>query len=128
MPISDPTMLRVEGLCLNYGDFRALEGIDMHVHVGEIVVILGANGSGKTSLFMAISGLRRLARGSIRLGAGELAGCSPAQIGKQGIVQCPEGRKLFPGMSVERNLLLGAYLHRRNAKETQSLLGRVFEM
>jgi branched-chain amino acid transport system ATP-binding protein len=121
-------MLRVEGLCLSYGAFRALDEIHMHVDAGEIVVILGANGAGKTSLFMAISGLRPLAKGSIRLGADELAGCSPAQIGREGVVQCPEGRKLFPGMSVERNLLLGAYLHRRNTKRTQELLEHVFNM
>jgi branched-chain amino acid transport system ATP-binding protein len=121
-------MLRVEGLCLSYGAFRALDGIDMHLDCGEIVVILGANGAGKTSLFMAISGLRRLTSGSIRLDVSELAGCSPAQIGKQGIVQCPEGRKLFPGMSVERNLLLGAYLHRRDTKGTRERLEQVLEM
>jgi branched-chain amino acid transport system ATP-binding protein len=121
-------MLRVEGLCLGYGGFRALDEINMHVDSGEIVVILGANGSGKTSLFMAVSGLRRLTRGSIRLGDAELAGRSPAQIGKAGIVQCPEGRKLFPGMSVERNLLLGAYLRRRDTQGTQELLEQVFEM
>lgn len=121
-------MLRIEGLCLNYGSSRALDDIHMHVDSGETVVILGANGAGKTSLFMAISGLRRHIKGSIRLGTHELAGCSPAQIGREGIVQCPEGRKLFPGMSVERNLLLGAYLHRRNTKETQQRLEYVFTL
>jgi branched-chain amino acid transport system ATP-binding protein len=121
-------MLRVEGLCLSYGAFRALDEIHMHVDSGEMVVVLGANGAGKTSLFMAISGLRPLTKGSIRLDATELTGCTPAQIGRKGVVQCPEGRKLFPGMSVERNLLLGAYLHRRDTRQTQQLLEDVFNM
>jgi branched-chain amino acid transport system ATP-binding protein len=121
-------MLRLEGAQLNYGSFRALDGIDIHADAGELVVMLGANGAGKSSLFLAISGLRKLARGSIRLRNRELAGCKPSQIVEAGVVHCPEGRKLFPAMSVRKNLMLGGYVHRRDAKTTQALLDRVFEM
>ena len=121
-------MLRLEGAQLNYGSFRALDGISIHADAGELVVMLGANGAGKSSLFLAISGLRRVSGGSIRLGDQELVGRKPSKIVEAGIVHCPEGRKLFPGMSVCKNLLLGGYVHRKDAKATHALLGDVFEM
>jgi branched-chain amino acid transport system ATP-binding protein len=121
-------MLRLEGAQLNYGSFRALDGIDIHADSGELVVMLGANGAGKSSLFLAVSGLRKLARGSIRFRDRELVGCKPSQIVQAGVVHCPEGRKLFPAMSVRKNLMLGGYVHRRDPKTTQVLLDQVFEM
>ncbi|HYG91358.1 MAG TPA: ABC transporter ATP-binding protein [Azospirillum sp.] len=121
-------MLRLDGVTLNYGSFRALDGIDMHVKAGELVVMLGANGAGKSSLFLAISGLRKLASGSIRIGGEELVGRKPSRIVQSGLVQCPEGRKLFPEMSVKKNLILGAYVYRNDTKANQRLLERVYEM
>ena len=121
-------MLRLEGLTLYYGSFRALDRINIHADPGELVVILGANGAGKSSLFLAISGLRTLAGGSVRLNGDELAGRKPSHIVRAGVVHCPEGRKLFPGMSVLKNLILGAYVHRSDAEMTQQLLERVFDM
>jgi branched-chain amino acid transport system ATP-binding protein len=121
-------MLRLEGAQLNYGSFRALDGISIHADPGELVVMLGANGAGKSSLFLAISGLRKLARGSIRLRDRELAGCRPSQIVRAGVVHCPEGRKLFSAMSVRKNLILGGYVHRHDRRTTQKLLEQVFEM
>jgi len=121
-------MLRLEGATLNYGSFRALDSIDLHVDAGELVVMLGANGAGKSSLFLAISGLRKLVRGSIQCDGRELAGASPSAIVGAGVVQCPEGRKLFPGMSVEKNLMLGAYLHRNEKAENLTRLGGVYDM
>src|SRR5215203_1571440 len=121
-------MLRLEGAQLNYGSFRALDGISIHAEPGELVVMLGANGAGKSSLFLAISGLRKLTRGSIRLKDRELSGCRPSQIVQAGVVHCPEGRKLFPAMSVRKNLLLGAYVHRQDKKESEKILDQVFEM
>src|SRR3990170_2854073 len=105
-------MLRCEGATLDYGSYRALSGVSLHVDAGELVVMRGAIGAGKSSLFLAISGLRRLKGGSIRLGEHELVGRKPSQIVADGLVHCPEGRKLFPGMSVLKNLMLGAYVHR----------------
>jgi len=121
-------MLRCEGATLDYGSYRALSGVSMHVDRGELVVMLGANGAGKSSLFLAISGLRKLKAGSIRLGDHELAGRKPSQIVADGLVHCPEGRKLFPGMSVHKNLMLGAYVHRKDPEGSKPNLERVFEM
>jgi branched-chain amino acid transport system ATP-binding protein len=119
-------MLRCEGATLDYGSYRALSGVSIHVDKGELVVMLGANGAGKSSLFLAISGLRKLKAGSIRLGGDELAGRKPSQIVADGLVHCPEGRKLFPGMSVLKNLMLGAYVHRNDPAGTKPILEQVF--
>ncbi|WP_230530055.1 ABC transporter ATP-binding protein [Microvirga roseola] len=121
-------MLRLEGAQLNYGSFRALDGISIHADPGELVVMLGANGAGKSSLFMAISGLRKLSRGNIWFKDQSILGRKPSQIVQAGVVHCPEGRKLFPEMSVRKNLLLGAYVHRQDRSETQRILDEVFEM
>ncbi|MDB5557542.1 MAG: transporter family protein [Enterovirga sp.] len=121
-------MLRCEGATLDYGSYRALSGVSIHVDKGELVVMLGANGAGKSSLFLAISGLRKLKAGSIRLGEHELAGRKPSQIVADGLVQCPEGRKLFPGMSVLKNLMLGAYVHRNDPEGSKPILEHVFAM
>jgi branched-chain amino acid transport system ATP-binding protein len=121
-------MLRLEGAQLNYGSFRALDGISLHAEAGELVVMLGANAAGKSSLFLAISGLRRLARGAIWFKDRDLAGRKPSQIVEAGIVHCPEGRKLFPDLSVRKNLILGAYVHRADRKGTEAQLERVYEM
>jgi branched-chain amino acid transport system ATP-binding protein len=121
-------MLRLDGAQLNYGSFRALDGISIHAEPGELVVMLGANGAGKSSLFLAISGLRKLSRGNIWFKDQNIAGRKPSQIVQSGVVHCPEGRKLFPEMSVRKNLLLGAYVHRQDKKESEKILDQVFEM
>ncbi|PWC44767.1 ABC transporter ATP-binding protein [Azospirillum sp. TSO22-1] len=121
-------MLRLDGVTLNYGSFRALDGIGMHVKSGELVVMLGANGAGKSSLFLAVSGLRRLASGSIKVDGDEITGRKPSSIVQAGLVQCPEGRKLFPEMSVKKNLILGAYVYRNDKKANQRMLERVYGM
>ncbi len=121
-------MLRLEGAQLNYGSFRALDGISVHAEPGELVVMLGANGAGKSSLFLAISGLRKLARGNIWFKGQNLAGRKPSQIVQAGVVHCPEGRKLFPEMSVRKNLILGAYVHRSDKRRMEAELERVYEM
>ncbi|HEV2558181.1 MAG TPA: ABC transporter ATP-binding protein [Microvirga sp.] len=121
-------MLRLEGAQLNYGSFRALDGISVHAEPGELVVMLGANGAGKSSLFLAISGLRKLARGNIWFKGQNLAGRKPSQIVQAGVVHCPEGRKLFPEMSVRKNLILGAYVHRSDRRRMEAELDRVYEM
>ncbi len=121
-------MLRCEGATLDYGSYRALDGVSIHVDAGELVVMLGANGAGKSSLFLAISGLRRLKGGAIRLGERNLVGEKPSAIVEAGLVHCPEGRKLFPGMSVEKNLRLGAYVHRGDPARSEEILEKVFGM
>lgn len=105
-------MLTFDNVSLNYGSFRALNGVSLQARDGELVVLLGANGAGKSSIFLTTSGLHKAASGSIRFGPHELVGMKPSQIVAHGVVHCPEGRKLFPQMSVLKNLLLGAYVHR----------------
>jgi branched-chain amino acid transport system ATP-binding protein len=119
-------MLQFEGVDLHYGSFRALSGVTLHAEPGELVVLLGANGAGKTSIFMAASGIQRPSAGRIRLGEREIAGHRPAQIVAAGLVHCPEGRKLFPMMSVRKNLTLGAYVHRSDKAGIQRSLDEVF--
>jgi branched-chain amino acid transport system ATP-binding protein len=121
-------MLACEGATLDYGSFRALSGVSMHVDAGELVVMLGANGAGKSSLFLAISGLRALKAGAIRFGDNSISGQKPSAIVKAGLVQCPEGRKLFPGMSVLKNLMLGAYVHRGDVAGSRVILERIYAM
>jgi branched-chain amino acid transport system ATP-binding protein len=121
-------MLRLDGLTLHYGAFRALDAVSLEAAAGELVVMLGANGAGKSSLFLAISGLRKLSGGSIRFDGRDLARHKPSDIVAAGIVQCPEGRKLFAGMSVAKNLMLGAYVHRGERRRNEALLDKVFEL
>lgn len=121
-------MLRLDKVSLHYGAFQALNEVSLHVETGELVVLLGANGAGKSSIFLAISGLQRASAGSIRFGSTELKGMAPSQIVSQGVVQCPEGRKLFPEMSVLSNLTLGGYVHRRDAAGNRERLEQVMAM
>lgn len=121
-------MLRLEDVSLQYGSFRALDRVNLHANEGELVVLLGANGAGKSSIFLTVSGLNKAASGRIRFGDRELVGQKPSRIVEQGVVHCPEGRKLFPGMSVLKNLMLGAYVHRRDRKGIARTLEEVFSL
>jgi|SRR5690606_9459621 len=121
-------MLQLEKVVVNYGSFRALDGVDLHVDAGELVVLLGANGAGKSTIFRAISGLNKVAEGDIRLNGQSIANRRPSQIVEAGVVQCPEGRKLFPQMSVMKNLLLGAYVHRKDKQGVRKSLEEVLEL
>ncbi|WP_194725505.1 ABC transporter ATP-binding protein [Noviherbaspirillum malthae] len=121
-------MLRLENVSVNYGSFRALDNVNIHAKEGELVVLLGANGAGKSSIFLTVSGLNKAASGSIKFGSRELVGMQPSQIVHDGVVHCPEGRKLFPGMSVLKNLMLGAYVHRKDKAGVQKTLDEVFEL
>ncbi|AKJ30300.1 ABC transporter ATP-binding protein [Caldimonas brevitalea] len=121
-------MLQLENVSLNYGSFRALDKVSLHAKQGELVVLLGANGAGKSSIFGTISGLHKAANGRIRFGDQDLVGQKPSRVVQHGVLHCPEGRKLFPGMSVLKNLMLGAYVHRRDRKGIQRTLEEVFAM
>src|SRR5688572_8456639 len=103
-------MLKVSGLTVSYGSFQAVRQIEFEVRAGELVVLLGANGAGKTTIFRALSGLTRADGGSrIEFAGHDLALRSPRAIVDAGMSHCPEGRKLFPALSVGTNLRLGAY-------------------
>ncbi|MGI4777729.1 MAG: ABC transporter ATP-binding protein [Janthinobacterium lividum] len=119
-------MLRFENVDLHYGSFLALDKVTLHADAGELVVLLGANGAGKTSIFMAASGIQKPSGGSIRFDGTELVGQRTAQIVRSGLVHCPEGRKLFPMMSVKKNLQLGAYVHRNDKAGIQRSIDEVF--
>ena len=121
-------MLTRENVSLRYGSFQALDGVSLNAKEGELVVLLGANGAGKSSIFLTTSGIHRAAGGSIRFHNQELVGMRAAQIVQQGVVQCPEGRKLFPGMSVLKNLMLGAYVHRGDSAGNKKRLDEVLSL
>jgi branched-chain amino acid transport system ATP-binding protein len=116
-------LLTARGVEAGYRDRQILFGVDLDVTAGETVVLLGANGSGKSTLLNAISGFVRPRRGSIRLGEAELAGQPPYRIFRHGVVQVSQARDLFPEMSVEENLRLGAWVRRGKAAAT---LDRIF--
>jgi branched-chain amino acid transport system ATP-binding protein len=102
-------LLNVSNLTVEYGRIRALKGVDFHVKEGEIVTLIGANGAGKTTTVKAISGLVPIAGGTIALSGADITGRDPRHIVKAGVSHCPEGRQIFPRMTVLENLELGAY-------------------
>lgn len=108
-------LLELEGVSVRYGTRRALEGINLEVGEGEIVALLGANGAGKSTTLRAISGLVP-AKGSIRFAGEEISGRPPHEVVAAGVSQVPEGRRIFPQMSVRENLEMGAY-QRRDVSE-----------
>jgi branched-chain amino acid transport system ATP-binding protein len=108
-------LLTARGVEAGYGTLQVLFGVDLDVVAGEVVALLGANGSGKSTLLNAISGFVRPRRGSIRLAGMEVAGLPPHRTFRYGIVQVSQARDLFPEMSVEENLRLGAWTKRGDA-------------
>ena len=108
-------LLQVEGLDLYYGDAQALVQVSLEVPEGEIVAIVGANGAGKSTLIRAIAGIERPRAGRIRFAGRDLAGLDSHQVCNLGIAQVAEGRQVFPSLTVEENLELGAMLPRARA-------------
>jgi branched-chain amino acid transport system ATP-binding protein len=102
-------MLEVRGLHAGYGALRILRGIDMRIDAGEVVAVLGSNGVGKTTLNNALCGLIRPTQGEVRLEGESIAGAAPERIVGIGMVQVPEGRRVFPNLTVRENLELGSY-------------------
>jgi branched-chain amino acid transport system ATP-binding protein len=111
--MSERTALDIEALDAGYGDFQALFGIDLHVDEGETVSIIGANGAGKSTLLKSVAGLVEPMRGEIRHQGETLAGKTADARVAAGISMVPEGRRVFPSLSVEENLLVGAHLRRQ---------------
>ena len=101
-------MLRVEGVHAFYGQIEALKGVDVEVEAGEIVTLIGANGAGKSTLLMTICGSPRAARGAIYLDGQEITQLPTHAIVHLGVAQAPEGRRIFPRMTVLENLQMGA--------------------
>ena len=102
--------LEIKDLHVSYGGIRALKGVDLTVEEGQIVTLIGANGAGKSTTLRAISGLQRPQSGSILYGGEELVGLPAKEIVRRGIIHVPEGRRVFPDMTVAENLKIGAFL------------------
>ena len=114
-------MLKVNNIHVNYGHFEALRGISLEVKEGEMVALLGANGAGKTTTINAVSGMVKTVQGSIEYMGEDITKTPIYDRVIKGIVQVPEGRKLFPFMSVEENLFVGSYLPAARKKRQESL-------
>ncbi len=120
-------MLVVDGLDVHYGDLQVLWGISLEVGAGEIVALIGSNGAGKSTLIRAITGLIRPTKGTIRLDHLLLNRRPPHEIVKAGISMVPEGRRLFPKMTVLQNLRMGAFV-KKARHEIDQTLGWVYEI
>jgi len=103
-------LLEIRDLEVSYGAVQALRGVSFTVDRGEVVTLIGANGAGKSTILKTVSGILRPAGGSVRFQGSDLVGVPPHEIVKRGLVQCPEGRGIFPNLTVEENLDLGAFV------------------
>ncbi len=121
-------MLKVEGLQVFYGNFHALKDVSLTVEKGEVVTLLGANGAGKTTFLKTVSGLIKPRLGSIHFEGRPIDRLRPDDIVRLGISQCPEGRKLFPGMTVLKNLQLGAFIRLQDKRGVKESLGEIFAL
>ena len=114
-------LLQTHGLTAFYGDAQALFGIDFALTEGEMVAIIGANGAGKSTFMKSVTGLVKAKREHIRFKGEPIGGMPPGEIVKRGIALVPEGRRLFPSLSVEENLLMGAVANRKGPWSLQRL-------
>ena len=110
-------MLKIENLVVNYGGIEAVKGISLDVPDGNIITLVGANGAGKSTTLRSIAGLVKAKGGSITLDGEELLGLSTPDIVSKGITMVPEGRRVFPDMTVLENLKIGAYLRKDSLKD-----------
>jgi branched-chain amino acid transport system ATP-binding protein len=123
----EETLLKVNHIDAFHGSFQALWDVSLTVQQGEIVAIIGANGAGKSTLLDAISGLVHPARGSIEFEGEDISALEPFRIVDLGISQTPEGRRIFPDMTVLENLIVGSYNRRARPKRAQNLQ-RVYQL
>jgi branched-chain amino acid transport system ATP-binding protein len=119
-------LLDVEGLCVNYGRIEAIRDITFSVEQGSMVTLIGANGAGKTTTLKTLSGLRKVRAGAVRFQGKDITHMASHERVPLGISQSPEGRRIFPGMSVVENLDMGAYSRADRARTRSADLERVF--
>lgn len=120
--------LKIHKIDVFYENIRALREVSLRIEEGEIVALIGANGAGKTTLLKTISGILRPASGTIEYMGKKISNMKPAEIGKMGISQSPEGRRVFPQMTVLENLEMGAYLRTDGKASQQKDLDWIFEV
>jgi branched-chain amino acid transport system ATP-binding protein len=120
-------VLHINNLVCRYGKVEAVKGISLSIEKGQLVALIGANGAGKSTTLRAISGILPAVSGRITLDGEDITGCSARQILGKGIAHCPEGRRVFPNMTVDENLDMGAYL-RSGHREIEADRERIFGM
>ena len=121
------SLLEVEGLKGGYGRLPVLQGVSFGIEEGETAVLLGLNGAGKTTTVLTLAGLLKPWGGSIKFDGQEIAGKKPKDLVAQGIVLSPEGRRVFPQLTVAQNLRLGAWPYKRDRKGTREVIERAVE-
>ena len=131
--MNDPSVIEndplvIENITSGYGHVTVLRDVSLRVGQGEIVALLGSNGAGKSTLLKTVVGLLHPSKGQILVDGANVASTATESIAQKGVVLCPEGRQLFGALSVQDNLMLGAYGHRRDRRGTQETLERVFTL
>jgi branched-chain amino acid transport system ATP-binding protein len=126
--LEQPILLRLNGLETGYGAISVLKGIDLEVRTGEIVALLGSNGSGKTTTINTISGVIPLWAGSVEYNGQRVDGLHPSAIVKRGLVQCAEGRQLFPNLTVLENLRLGSYTRNLSTQAMRTEIDSIYQL
>ena len=121
-------MLEVKDLSVSYGTIRAVRGISLSVGKGELVSLLGANGAGKSSTIKCIAGALKASGGAITLDGRDITNASPEQVVRAGLATVPETRDVFPDLTVAENLMLGAYIHRRDGAGNRANLERLHDL
>ena len=120
-------MLQIKELCVKYDNIQVLHGISLELQEGELVALIGANGAGKTTTLSTISGVKRAFSGQIVYDGKDITKAGTDEIVKMGIVQVPEGRQIFSKMTIEENLILGAYTEKDSQRQKQNMQ-RVMEL
>src|SRR4030042_3636198 len=121
-------LLEVQNIAAYYGSAQALKGVSLQIKKGELISILGANGAGKTTLLRTISGLIEPKRGTLEFESQRIDRRGAEDIVRLGISHCPEGRKLFPQMTVYKNLLLGAYVRKADQPGIREAMEEIFSL
>ena len=120
-------ILELSGVCAHYGRIQALRDVSLHVDEGEIVTIIGANGAGKSTTLMTICGIVKASAGDVRYMGASICDTRADLLPERGLCQVPEGRRIFPRLTVRENLDMGAFF-RRDADEIEADLGMVFRL
>jgi len=120
-------MLYLNDIYVYYGSINAVKGVSLEVKEGEITTLIGANGAGKTTILMTISGLLKCSSGNIKLQNKDITNSSPANIVKSGIAHVPEGRRIFPDFNVKENLILGAFSRRSEKIKIKNDLDKMYQ-